>query len=160
MNYLAQSLNLRPFRLADAGAIEPWLSAPGLSLPGGAAGRDWPARLLADGRIVLQVAESDGRQIGLVRLDCGPDRIAEITLVVAPESRRRGHGRAMLTQAIIQARGLGLVRLVASVDLGNSTALDFFQDMGFVTRGIVANTLRLVRDVHAGVGQPPLEIEL
>lgn len=125
MTDLAHSLSLRPFRLADADAIEPWLSAPGLSPPRGAARRDWPARLIADGRILVQVAETGGQQIGLVRLDCGPDRIAEITLVVAPESRRLGHGRTILQQAIVQARGLGLVQLVASVDVGNAVALDF-----------------------------------
>lgn len=160
MTDLAHNLSLRPFRLTDADAIEPWLSAPGLSLPAGAARRDWPARLLADGRIVLQVGESDGRQIGLVRLDCGPDRVAEITLVIAPESRRCGLGRAMLQGAIRHARALGLVQLVASIDLGNTVALEFFQDMGFVARGVVANRLRLVREVHAGVGQPPIEIEI
>ncbi len=32
--------------------------------------------------------------------------------------------------------------------------------MGFVGRGLVANRLRLIRDVHAGSGRPPIEIEL
>ncbi|MCA8949363.1 MAG: GNAT family N-acetyltransferase, partial [Planctomycetes bacterium] len=163
MTPLAQSLSLRPFRLDDAGAIEPWLSSPGLSLPRGAARRDWPVRLLADGRILLQVAEAkgfaamNGGQLGLVRLDCGPDRVAEITIIVAPECRRQGLGRVILQQAIVQARGLGLVQLVASVDVGNAVALDFFQDMGFVSRAVVSNRLQLVRDVHAG-GMKPLEI--
>jgi len=160
MTKLVHQLSLRPFRLTDAGAIEPWLSAPGLSRPRGAAGRDWPVRLLADQRIVLQVAEAQGRQIGLVRLDCGPDHIAEITLVVAPESRRRGHGRAMLQAALVHARRLGLRQLVASIDLGNSAALDFFQDMGFVSDGRVCDRMRLVRPVHRGVDRPPIEIDL
>ena len=160
MTRLAHSLNLRPFRLADAGTIEPWLDAPGLSMPRGAARKDWPARVLADQRILLQIAETAEGQIGLVRLDCGPDRIAEITVVVAPERRRRGHGRAMLQAAVVRARGLGLRQLVASVDLGNTNALDFFQDQGFVTDGLVGERIRMVRPVHAGVGQPPLEIDI
>lgn len=160
MTHLADSMSMRPFRLADAVAIEPWLSGPGLSLPGGAARRDWPERLLADHRILVQVAEQAGRQIGLVRLDCGPDRVAEVTLVVAPECRRRGHGRAIMQAAIVLARGIGLRQLVASVDLGNAPALEFFQEIGFVADGRVGNRLRLVRDVHAGPGQPPLLVEL
>lgn len=160
MTHLADSMSLRPFRLADAVAIEPWLAGPGLSLPGGAARRDWPERLLADHRILVQIAEQGGRQIGLVRLDCGPDRVAEVTLVVAPECRRRGHGRAIMQAAIVQARGIGLRQLVASVDLGNTTALEFFQDIGFVPDGRNGNRLRLVRDVHAGTGRPPLVVEL
>ncbi|MCA8977103.1 MAG: GNAT family N-acetyltransferase [Planctomycetes bacterium] len=160
MTQLAHNLSLRPFRLTDADAIEPWLSAPGLSLPGGAARRDWPLRILADQRIVLKVAETRGCRVGLVRLDCGPDRIAEITLVVAPESRRCGHGRAMLEAAVVHARSLGLRLLCASIDLGNVTACEFFQDMGFVNDGLVGSRLRLVRPVHAGLGQPPLVIDV
>lgn len=160
MTHLADSMSLRPFRLADAVAVEPWFTSPGLSLPGGAARRDWPERLLADHRILVQVAEQGGTQIGLVRLDCGPDRVAEVTLVVAPERRRRGHGRAILQAAIVQARGIGLRQLMASVDIGNAVALEFFQDMGFLPDGRVGNRLRLVRDVHAGPGQRPIEVDL
>lgn len=160
MTHLANSLSFRPFRLADAGAIEPWLSAPGLSMPMGSARRDWPMRVLADGRILLQVALSGDLPIGLVRLDCGPDLVAEITIVVAPESRRRGHGRAILGRAIVQARDLGLQKLVACIDRGNTAALEFFQEMRFRQSGLVANRLRLVRELQARVDRPPLEIEL
>lgn len=160
MSQLVHSLNLRPFRLADAGTVEPWLASPGLSMPCGAARRDWPLRLLADQRIVVHVAETRDGQIGLVRLDCGPDHIAEITLVVAPERRRQGHGSAMLRAAVINARGLGLRQLMASIDLGNTAALDFFQEQGFVTDGLVGNRVRLIRAVHAGSLQPPLEIDV
>jgi RimJ/RimL family protein N-acetyltransferase len=153
-------LRVRPFRLDDAGAVEPWLTGPGLSLPGGTARTTWPQRLLADARIVAQVAEAGGSRVGFVRLDCGPDRVAELTLVVAPEVRRRGLGKAMFAAALERARRLGLRRLVAIVDLGNQPALAFFAELGFVHDGLLADRLRLVRLVHAGDHQRPLDIEL
>lgn len=160
MTDCTQSLHLRPFRLDDAGAVEPWLCGHGLSLPGGAARHSWPSRLLADARIVALVAEASGRQVGFVRLDCGPDRIAELTLVVAPEARRRGLGRAMFRVVLQRARRLGLRRLVAIVDLGNTPALTFFSEQGFVSDGLLADRLRLARLVHAGDHQRPLDIEV
>lgn len=156
---LGGSLTLRPFVLADAPTVEPWLSAPGLSLPAGRASREWPQRLLADARIAARIAEANGRKVGLVRLDCGPDRIAEITLVVAPECRRRGHGRQMFAAALREARRRGLHRLVALVDMGNQPALQFFAELGFESDGAAGDRLRMSRVVHSGDHQPPLEVE-
>jgi L-amino acid N-acyltransferase YncA len=121
---------------------------------------EWPQRLLADARIVMLVAEADNQQVGLVRLDCGPDRVAELTLVVAPECRRTGLGRTMFVAALAQARALGLRCLVALVDLDNEIAHAFFHDMGFQQDGLVSGRVRLVRIVHAGDHQRPLVIEM
>jgi GNAT superfamily N-acetyltransferase len=156
---VAATLRLRPFALADAGAVEPWLAGPGLSVPGGHLRREWPQRLLADSRIVALVAEAGGTRIGLVRLDCGPDRIAEVTLVVAPQCRRHGFGAAMFRFALQQARWLRLRQLIACIDLNNRPALGFFADMGFSPDGTVGNRVRMTRLVHAGDHQPPLDID-
>lgn len=156
---LRGSLTLRPFVLTDAATIEPWLSSPGLSRPAGRASREWPQRLLADRRIVACIAESHGRQVGFVRLDCGPDRVAEITLVVAPGCRRRGLGRAMFAAALVEARRRGVHSLVAAVDRGNAPALGFFADLGFETDGVFGERARMLRVVHGGDHQPPLEVE-
>lgn len=151
---------MRPFRLADAGTVEPWLTGPGLSLPSGALRHEWPHRLLADARILMQVAEVEERQVGLVRLDVGPDRVAELTMVVDPGCRRMGLGRRMFLLALDQARSIGLRSLTALVDLDNSVALAFFHDQGFVQEGLVGDRVRLCRIVHAGDHQRPLDIEL
>lgn len=153
-------LHVRPFRLADAAAVEPWLEGPGLSLPAGAARANWPARLLADPRITARVAEAGGRPVGLVRLDTGPDRVAEITVLVAPDCRRRGLGRAMFGAALDHARRRGVRRLLALIDLGNEPALRFFQECGFAADGLLGDRLRLVRLVHAGDHRRPLDIEV
>ena len=156
----ASTMQVRPFRLDDAGAVEPWLTGPGLSLPGGTARINWPERMLADSRIVAQVAVVEGRRVGFVRLDCGPDRIAEITLVIAPGTRRRGLGRRMFESALEQARRLGVWRMVAIIDIGNEPALAFFQEQGFYADGLLGERIRLARIVHAGDHQRPLEIEV
>lgn len=153
-------LHLRPFRLNDADAIEPWLEGAGLAVPGGVARREWPVRILADQRIVMKIAESHGRRVGLVRLDCGPDLVAEITVVVAPGERRKGLGRAMFEAALALARELGLRRIVASIDHGNDVAQDFFADMGFDHQGLNGSRVLFSRPVHRARGQAPLEIDV
>jgi GNAT superfamily N-acetyltransferase len=158
MSEANRSLTLRPFVLADARAIEPWLESPGLSLPGGQAGRSWPQRLLADARIVALIAEANGRRIGFVRLDCGPDRVAEVTLVVAPACRRYGFGSAMFRAALHRARRLGMRGLVALIDAQNVPALAFFADQGFAADGTVGDRIRMRRLVHAGDQAAPLDI--
>jgi RimJ/RimL family protein N-acetyltransferase len=151
-------LRTRPFALADADAVEPWLAGPGLSIPAGCLRREWPQRLLADRRIVAMVGEAGGRRIGFVRLDCGPDHVAEITLVIAPDCRRTGQGQAMFAAALRAARSVGMHAIVACIDVANSPALAFFAEQGFVLDGSVGDRLRLRRHVHNGVGQAPLDI--
>lgn len=150
---------LRPFELADACQVEPWLTGRGLSIPAGRASRDWPERLLADPRIAAGIAEQNGRAVGFVRLDCGPDLIADVTLVVAPGHRRRGHGRAMFDAVLRQARRRGIRGFLAHVDLGNLAAIEFFRALGFDDDGVLGDRLRMVRLVHQGPQQAPLDIE-
>jgi ribosomal protein S18 acetylase RimI-like enzyme len=154
----ATRLTMRPFALADARAIEPWLEGPGLSVPRGVVGRSWPQRLLADARILALVAEANGRRIGFVRLDCGPDGVAEVTLVVAPGCRRYGFGSAMFRAALHRARRRGLRGLVALIDVQNEAALAFFADQGFAADGAVGDRIRMRRLVHAGDHAAPLDI--
>jgi ribosomal protein S18 acetylase RimI-like enzyme len=158
MPSIRRPLRLRPFTLDDASMIESWLEGHGLSVPAGALRRQWPERLLADARIRTSIAEADGCRVGFVRFDCGPDQVAEVTLVVAPGVRRSGCGSAMFAAALHQARRLGLRALVASVDVGNAPALAFFAEQGFVQDGMVGDRVRMRRLVHAGVHAEPLDI--
>lgn len=153
-------VTLRPFALSDVSTVEPWLCAPGLSLPAGRASREWPQRLLADRRIIAEIAEAAGQRIGFVRLDCGPDLVAELTLVVAPEHRRRGLGSRMFEAALRLARQRHLRRLVALVDPTNDPALAFFAEVGFEPDGLVGDRVRLARMVHAGDHEQPLDVEV
>jgi ribosomal protein S18 acetylase RimI-like enzyme len=155
-----QSFVLRPFRLEDAAVVAGWLAAPGLSIPPGQAREDWPARMMSDRRILARVAIRQHRIVAFARLDCGPDRVAEVTLVVDPDCRRQGLGRAVLDSLVAEARARGLRRLQAMVDPAGAEAMPFFRECGFEEEGLHAGRIRFVRIVHAGFNQTPLEIDV
>ncbi len=144
----------------DLPTIAPWLRAAGLGPPADADGAAWERRLSEDPRIVCVVGEAaDGRCTGFFRLDVAPDRTAEVTLVVAPDRRRRGYGRLLLERALAEARRRGLRRLDALVQPSNRVALAFFDDAGFEsTDRSVPGFVPLARVVHRGEQLPPLEI--
>lgn len=93
-----------------------------------------------------------------MRLDCAPDGVGEITIVVAPEQRRGGHGRLMFQEALARAREVGMRRLVAYVDIQNEAALGFFAELGFESQGVSGSRIRMDRIVHAGDRSPPLDV--
>lgn len=158
---ITESTLLRPFRLEDAPCVGTWFHSPGLALPPGQAGRDWAARMIADPRICAWVAELHGRQVGFARLDIGPDRIAELTLVVAPGCRRTGFGRAILDLVLVEAIARGVRRLCAVVDLANGPGHKFFLDNGFEeVEADLGGPMRMQRLVHRHAGGAPLEIEV
>jgi len=59
-------------------------------------------------------------------------RTAEITYFFRPENARKGLGRAVLDQFILEARGMGIDRLVASISSRNEASLAFHRKQGFV----------------------------
>jgi L-amino acid N-acyltransferase YncA len=103
--------------------------------------------MLVDPRVSAWVGVAD-RPIGFGRLDIGPDRIAEVTLAVAPDQRRSGSGRALLRHLVEQCRTLRVRRLHAMVDRLNPAGLDFFRDCGFEEDGHLGGAVRMVRWVH------------
>ncbi len=157
MSNLSDPLQMRPFELADAEFVTPWLGESGLSAP--PKNSAWPERLLRDDRILAMVAHASGVPAGLVRLDCGPDGIAEITIVVAPDLRRGGHGGLMFQRALLRAREVGMRRLVAYIDIANAAALAFFGEQGFESRGVTGSRIRMDRIVHHSDRAAPLDVE-
>ena len=157
MTNLTEPLQLRPFEVADAEFVAPWLSGPGLSVPRGSSA--WPERLVRDQRIVALVAHEAGVPTGLVRLDCGPDGVADVTIVVAPEQRRSGRGRSMFEQALVRAREVGMRRLVAYIDIANESALAFFAERGFASQGVTGSRIRMDRIVHQSSNAEPLDVQ-
>lgn len=151
-------LRIRPFGLADAPAIEPWLDAPGLQVPPGARGRGWAARVLAAANSAALVAEADGRPLGFLRLVVGPDDIGELTVAVAPAARRRGVGGRLLQAALERAQDRGLRALDAAVDVNNAPALAFFAAYGFEPQRSVGGHALLRRLVHDAADAEPLDI--
>ena len=91
----------------------------------------WFHATLADPARHLLVAESDGRPVGVVRLDEGPAS-ADVDVYVVPGQVGRGHGTRMLQEAARWARKETRIRkLVARVLEENVASLRAFEKAGF-----------------------------
>ncbi len=74
---------------------------------------------------------------------------------------RQGLGRALLSDALAEARSLSLRRILAMVVEDNRAGLGFFLERGFEETGIHLPGFRqLARVVHGADRQPPLEISI
>jgi ribosomal protein S18 acetylase RimI-like enzyme len=151
-------LQFRPFRATDSALLGAWLTACGLGVPPGVDDHTWARRIIRDPNILCWAATQEGRTAGFLRLDLGPDRSAELTLIVHPERRRVGLGMALLDYALTRARTIGLSRLLVVVETDNQAAQGFFLHAGFETVGGGNGHIRLSRLVHRADEQPPLEI--
>ncbi len=71
--------------------------------------------------VILHLEEAEERRVGYV-----------ITLDVAPEQRRRGIARLLMSEAEQQACEAGCAVLVLHVFTGNEDAIRFYMSIGFV----------------------------
>jgi ribosomal protein S18 acetylase RimI-like enzyme len=159
----APSLAFRPFEAQDLWVLVPWLSGSGLGVPPEIREENLGQRLANDPRICCQAAiDKRGRVVGFLRLDSAPDRAAEVTLIVAPDERRRGVGAALLRRAVELAREASWRRLWAVIRLDNHVARHMFERAGFEEQGRpLPGHVHLIRIVHRGSRSvPPLEIPL
>lgn len=91
----------------------------------------WFAGVLADHSRYLLIAEDEGNQVGVFRLDL-EDRTAEISLYVAPELAGRGYGIAVLEAGISWAKAnLTVASLTAKVSEKNEASVRLFRTAGF-----------------------------
>lgn len=152
-----EPLYVRPFEAADAPVVEPWLAAPGLAVPPGRRW-SWAERLLAEAPRCGLVAAVGDRPVGFLRYDPGPDGVAELTIAVAPNARRRGVGGELLAAALGLARGGGVRALDAAVDRQNEPAMAFFAAHGFERERPCGDRVVLRRLVHASHDADPLDV--
>lgn len=98
---------------------------------------------------VLLVAEQDGEIIGMVGLlytvsTALGARVAILEdMVVAPEARNSGAGRALLDAAIARAEANGCRRITLLTDGDNKAAQRFYQRAGFECSDMLPMRLRL-----------------
>lgn len=88
----------------------------------------------------LVVAQDAGNVIGWASLSpwsdrCAYARAAEVSLYVHHEHRRRGIGRALLTELIERARRAGLRVLLARIESGGQVSLNLCRSLGFKSIG-------------------------
>lgn len=81
------------------------------------------------------VAEEDGRVIGYVGSQSVPPEADVMNLAVAPDCRKKGIGRALMTALIAQLRSRGVTALFLEVRVGNLPAQRLYQSLGFVEVG-------------------------
>jgi RimJ/RimL family protein N-acetyltransferase len=91
----------------------------------------------------------DGRLQGIVGLTREPRRknahkADVVAMYVAPESGRRGLGRALLQAVIDHARSVaGLEQLVLSVTRSNEAARELYRAAGFTTFGVEPRAIKV-----------------
>jgi phosphinothricin acetyltransferase len=90
----------------------------------------------------LIVATDDGGVIGWARLFPWKQRgidVVEDLVYVDPVHHGRGIGRALLTELIKQATGLGYRTIVATVATDNRSGLQLHEKLGFESVGTIRN---------------------
>lgn len=87
------------------------------------------------------VAEDDGGRI-VGRLSLARDihpasrHVADLGLMVATSHRRQGIGRALLEQAVVWARSVGIRKLELHVFSWNAPAITLYESFGFEREGL------------------------
>lgn len=125
-------LELRPTTSADLYAVSRLEQSAEVSRHLGTTGIAWHREVLADPTSHHLVVTHDGRVAGFVVLAPGPRRSLELRrIVVRPELKGRGVGRALLRVILAHARERGQRRIVLDVARGNSRARKFYVANGF-----------------------------
>ena len=109
----------------DRAAVEGWLT--------GERGRRGLA-LADDGRVVGYVA--------VIRLTGWSDHVGEVRLVVDPEHRGQGLGRALARWALLQALECELRKLTVEVVAEQEGAVAMFTGLGFQAEGLLRDHVR------------------
>jgi L-amino acid N-acyltransferase YncA len=98
--------------------------------------RPGPARAIAveDGEIVGWVS--------LVPLHGWSSHVAEVRLIVDPDRRGRGIGRALARRAVMEALDLGLEKMVVEVIAVQEATIAMFRSLGFDPEALLTDHVR------------------
>ena len=124
---------LRSLTAADLPVVERWFCDPDTRRWLG--DEAWPRRLLAlagrsQGRFAF-VAVLGGDVVGLADVERYGDDRAAVAVVVAPEHRRRGMGKAILRGLLDVPQLEGVVELFGGVEVGNAASAALVTSSGF-----------------------------
>jgi RimJ/RimL family protein N-acetyltransferase len=94
-----------------------------------------------DPNVAVFVAEAPDGVVGRLSIarDRGPysSHVAELGLMVAANSRRRGIGTALMEEAVKWARGSGITKLELTVFPHNEPAISLYRKLGFREEGLL-----------------------
>ena len=99
-------------------------------------GAPGPARALAvdDGEVVGYVA--------VVPLHGWSSHVGEVRVIVDPEHRGRGIGRALARRAVLEALELGLTKMVVEVIADQEPTIAMFRSLGFDPEALLTDHVR------------------
>ena len=89
--------------------------------------------------------DEDGRVVGYVAVvphSGWSDHVGDVRLVVDPERRAQGLGRALARWALLQAVECGLSKLTVEVVVEQERAVAMFGGLGFVAEGLLRDHVR------------------
>lgn len=153
------SISVREATPADAAALLAHLKAlaaePGINIPLAldeiTTTLDQEKSLLASiaeaSNAIMLVAEADGALVGELSLRAiSPRRavrhVATLGMSVKHDWRRKGVGRALMTEALAWAPTAGITRVELYVYARNAPAIALYEQLGFVVEGRRRNFIR------------------
>lgn len=100
-------------------------------------------RVAGDGVVLLAV--DGGGVVAFVSLSPGVARashVADLRLVVADSARRRGLGRRLAQEILVEALRHGFLKVTVDVAADNQPAINMFRRLGFDPEGLLRGHLR------------------
>jgi RimJ/RimL family protein N-acetyltransferase len=155
-------ISVRPATAADADRLLDWANDQVTRATGfypatidAATHVRWLDERLSSPASRLYIGLEDGRPVGMVRLGAEADGRVEVGISVAPDSRGRGVGRAMLEAGLsagLADPDLDVAVFVARIRPENAASIALFGSAGFEPTGTdtVAGTPCLVYERAAG----------
>jgi ribosomal protein S18 acetylase RimI-like enzyme len=86
---------------------------------------------------ILLAVDADGAALGLTQVYPKPSSLALATdwilndLIVAPEARGQGAGRALVSEVLARARAAGISEVILETARTNTTAQGLYESLGF-----------------------------
>jgi L-amino acid N-acyltransferase YncA len=91
------------------------------------------------------LAVEDGTVLGyvaVVPMQGWSSHVAEVRVIVDPETRGRGIGRALAQRAVLEALELGLTKLVVEVVADQDATVGMFRSLGFDPEALLKDHVR------------------
>ena len=90
-----------------------------------------------------------GQLVAFAALEPGVDwssHVAEVVLVVAPQARRQGIGRALARRLLVDAVERGFKKVTVMLPVDNEGAVEMFRKLGFEPEALLRDHLRSPED--------------